>query len=26
MVPADLLEDGTCAGCGSMAYYEKIGT
>jgi formylmethanofuran dehydrogenase subunit E len=25
MVPADLLEDGTCAGCGSMAYYEKMG-
>jgi formylmethanofuran dehydrogenase subunit E len=26
MVPADLLEDGVCRGCGSMAYYEKAGT
>jgi formylmethanofuran dehydrogenase subunit E len=26
MVPADLMEEGTCAGCGSMAYYEKIQT
>ena len=23
LVPMDLLEDGICAGCGSMAYYEK---
>ncbi len=26
MVPGDLLEDGICAGCGSMAYYEKAGS
>jgi formylmethanofuran dehydrogenase subunit E len=24
MVPGDLIEDGVCAGCGSMAYYEEI--
>jgi formylmethanofuran dehydrogenase subunit E len=25
LVPADLLEDGVCPGCGSLGYYEKIG-
>jgi len=25
LVPADLLDDGICRGCGSMAYYEKTG-
>ncbi len=24
MVPGDLLEDGACTGCGSLAYYEEI--
>ncbi|MGA2933878.1 MAG: FmdE family protein [Methanomicrobiales archaeon] len=24
MVPGDLLEDGACMGCGSLAYYEEI--
>jgi formylmethanofuran dehydrogenase subunit E len=24
MIPGDLLENGVCLGCGSMAYYEKI--
>ena len=24
MVPGDLLEDGACSGCGSLAYYEEI--
>jgi formylmethanofuran dehydrogenase subunit E len=25
MVPEDLLDQGVCGGCGSMAYYEKAG-
>jgi formylmethanofuran dehydrogenase subunit E len=24
MIPGDLLEEGTCAGCGSLGYYENI--
>ena len=25
LVPADLIEEGTCMGCGPLAYYEKTG-